>query len=192
MKHLNSVIDITSQKISIRKKSFVFKTSYYCRVKAHASTVIHIKCSLPKSLRNGDFISKVFRPFTNYLTSGFLLKFKRGQSYIKLSNQTSKVLQLKGNTAIGFVTFDLVNNPSYGKNVITHFHADLDGSIAFCTHKVSDCHILNDKHVKVTHDTEHHSYNMVHIMCMFLTKLTLPIWQTPVLLTLTSLTIRKR
>ncbi len=58
MNHLNSVIDVSARQISIRKKSFVFKTSFHNRVKAHDPMTIGIKCSLPKQLRNGNFIAK--------------------------------------------------------------------------------------------------------------------------------------
>ncbi len=65
MNHLNSVIDVSARQISIRKKSFVFKTSFHNRVKAHNTMTIGIKCSLPKQLRNGDFVAKLFRPFSS-------------------------------------------------------------------------------------------------------------------------------
>ncbi len=48
MNHLNSVIDVSARQISICKKSFVFKTSFHNRVKAHNIMTIGIKCSLPK------------------------------------------------------------------------------------------------------------------------------------------------
>ncbi len=57
MNHLNSVIDVSARQISIRKKSFVFKTSFHNRVKAHNTITIGIKCSLPKQHMNGDFIA---------------------------------------------------------------------------------------------------------------------------------------
>ncbi len=60
MNQLNSVIDVSSKQISIRKKLFVFKTSFHNRVNAHDTMTIDIKCSLPKQLRNGDFVSKPF------------------------------------------------------------------------------------------------------------------------------------
>ncbi len=73
---LNSVIDMSLRQISIRKMSFVFKTSFHNRVKAHNSLAICIKCSLPKQLRNGNFVAKLFRPFSNYLPLNFMLQFK--------------------------------------------------------------------------------------------------------------------
>ncbi len=63
--HLYSVIDVSARQISIRKKSFVFKTSFHNRVKTHDTMTIGIKCSLPKQLRNGNFIAKPFRPFSS-------------------------------------------------------------------------------------------------------------------------------
>ncbi len=60
MNHLNSVIDVSSRQISIHKKSFVFKTCFHNRVKAHDTMTIGIKCTLPRELRNGDFIAKPF------------------------------------------------------------------------------------------------------------------------------------
>lgn len=57
MNKLNSVIDVASWQISIRKKSFVFRTCFHTKIKAHDSITIPIKCILPKALKNGDFIS---------------------------------------------------------------------------------------------------------------------------------------
>ncbi len=42
MKYLNSVIDVSARQISIRKKSFVFKTSFHNRLKAHNTMTIGI------------------------------------------------------------------------------------------------------------------------------------------------------
>ncbi len=81
--HLNSVIDVSSRQISICKKSFVFKTSFHNRVKVHDTMTNGIKCSLPKELRNGDFIAK---PFCN-----FMLQFKKGKATLKLQTQPLKV-----------------------------------------------------------------------------------------------------
>ncbi len=75
MNYLNSVIDVSARQISIRKMSFVFKTSFHNRVKAHNTMTIGIKCSLPKQLRNGDFVAKQFRPFSNFLPLNFMLQF---------------------------------------------------------------------------------------------------------------------
>ncbi len=48
MDHLNGVIDVSSRQISIRKKSFVFKTCFHNRVKALDTITIGIRCTLPK------------------------------------------------------------------------------------------------------------------------------------------------
>ncbi len=90
MNHLNSVIYVSARQISIRKKSFVFKTSFHNRVKAHNTMNIGVKCSLPKQLRNGDFVAKRFRPFSNYLPLNFMVQFKKGKIYLKIANPTSK------------------------------------------------------------------------------------------------------
>ncbi len=42
MNHLNRVIDVSSRQISIRKKSFVFKSYYHNRVKAHDTMTLLI------------------------------------------------------------------------------------------------------------------------------------------------------
>ncbi len=84
--HLNSVIDVSVRQISIRKKSFVFKTSFHNRVKAHNTITIGIKCSLSEQLRNGDFVAKPFCPFSNYLPFNFMLQFMKGKSYLKIAN----------------------------------------------------------------------------------------------------------
>ncbi len=65
------------RQISIRKKSFVFKSCFHNRIKAHDTMTIGIKCILPKELRNGDFMPKPFRRFTSYLPLNFMLQFKK-------------------------------------------------------------------------------------------------------------------
>ncbi len=81
MIQLNSIINISSQKISIRKKSFVFRTNHHCKVKANDSTVFGIKCAFPKKLRNGDFLGKPFRPFTNHLPNKIQKRSKLYKNY---------------------------------------------------------------------------------------------------------------
>ncbi len=78
MNQLNSVIDVNSRLISIRKKNLVIKTCFHNRIKAHNLLTISIKCILSKSLRNGGLISKPFKPYTAYLPLNFVLKFKKG------------------------------------------------------------------------------------------------------------------
>ncbi len=112
MNHLNSVIDVSSRQISIRKKSFVFKTCFYNRMKAHDAMTMGIKCTLPKELRNGDFIAKPFQPFSNYLPLNFMLQFKKGKSYLKIANPTSKGVTIRAGTALGCVSFELIRDLS--------------------------------------------------------------------------------
>ncbi len=38
---------------------------------------------LPKELRNGDVVAKQFHPFNSYLPLNFVLKFKKGKSFLK-------------------------------------------------------------------------------------------------------------
>ncbi len=112
-------------------------------------------------MRNGDFISKYFGSYTTYLPLNFILKFLKGRSYIKISNPTSKVLNLKANTALGSVSFDLIRNLSNSNNHVTHFHTDVEGSFAMCSKTVSDCPI----HQTMTggHDTAHTChYHILH------------------------------
>ncbi len=141
MNHLNSVIDVSARQISIHKKSFVFKTSFHNRVKAHDTMTIGIKCSLPKQLRNGDFVAKRFRPFSNYLPFNFMLQFKKGKSYLKIANKTSKGLTIKAGTTLGSVSFELIRNLSQCVNTTTHLHQDMDGSSAMCSLSMSVCPI---------------------------------------------------
>ncbi len=110
MNNLNSVIDVSSRQISIRKKSFVFKSSFHCKVKANDSKTISIKCSLPKELRNGDFVSRPFRPYSNYLPLTFMLQFQKGRCFIRIANPTSRDLTIKPNTPLGCVSFELMCN----------------------------------------------------------------------------------
>ncbi len=64
-------------------------------VKAHDTMTIGIKCILPKELRTGDFIAKPFRQFSTYLPLNFMLQFKKGKSFLKIANPTSKGLTIK-------------------------------------------------------------------------------------------------
>ncbi len=141
MNHINSVIDVSARQISIRKKSFVFKTSFHNRVKAHNTMTIGIKCSLPKQLRNGDFVAKLFSPFSNYLPLSFMLQFKKGKSYLKITNPTSKGLTIKEGTALGYVSFKLIGDLSQCVNTTTHLPQHLDGSSAMCSLSMSACPI---------------------------------------------------
>ncbi len=85
MNHLNGVIVVSARQISIGKKTVVLKANFHNRVKAHNTITIGIKCSLLKQLRNGDFVAKPFRPFSNYLPLNFMLQFKKGNSYLKIA-----------------------------------------------------------------------------------------------------------
>ncbi len=160
MNHLNSVIDVSGRQISICKKSFVFKTSFYNRVKAHNTMTIGIKCSLPKQLSNGDFFAKPFRPFSNYLPLNFMLQFKKGK--IKIANPTSKCLTIKEGITLGCVSFELIRDLSQCVNTITHLHQDLDSSSAMCSLSMSACpinHMLGIAPDIAHSRTYHNQYN---------------------------------
>ncbi len=62
MNQLNSVIDVNSRQITIRKKSFVFKTCFHNKIKAHDTLTIGVKCMLPIALRNGESYLNHFSP----------------------------------------------------------------------------------------------------------------------------------
>ncbi len=125
MNHLNSVIDVYSRQISIRKKSFVFKSCFYNIVKAHDTMTIGIKCILPKELKNGDFIPKPFRQFSNYLRLNFMLQVKTGKSFLKIANPTSNGLTIKADTTLGSVSFELNRDLSQCANTITHLEQNM-------------------------------------------------------------------
>ncbi len=143
MNNLNSVIDVSSKQISICKKLFVFKTSFHNRVKVHYTMTIGIKCSLPKQLRNCDYFAKPFPPFPNFLPLNFMLQYKKGKSYHKIANPTSKGLTIKAGTTLEFVSFELICDLSQCVNTTTHLHNDLDGSRAMCSLSMSACPINN-------------------------------------------------
>ncbi len=141
MNHMNSVIDVSKREISICKKSFVFKTFFHNMVKAHDTMTIDIKCSLPKQFRNGDLVAKAFRPFSKYLPLNFMLQFKKGKSYLRIANPTSKGLTIKAGTTLGCVSFELIHNLSQCVNTTNHLHQDMDGSSAMCSLNMSACPI---------------------------------------------------
>ncbi len=132
MNHLNSVIDVSLRQISIRKRLFVFKSSFHNRVKAHDTMTIGIKCSLLKQLRNGDFV---------HFQTIFLLQFKKGKSYLKISNSTSKGLTIKAGTTLVCVSFELIRDLSQCANTTTHLHQHMDVSSAMCSLSMSACPI---------------------------------------------------
>ncbi len=119
----------------------MFKTSFHNRVKAHNTKTIDIKCSLPKQLRNGNFVAKLCRPFSNYLPLNFMLQFKKGKSYLKIANPSSKGLTIKAGTTLGSVSFKLIQDLSQCVNTTTHLHQVLDGSSAMCSLRISVCPI---------------------------------------------------
>ncbi len=100
---------------------------------------------MPKSLRNGNFIAKTFRPFLNYFPNSFMCKFTKGMSYITVINPSKKSLNLKDGTGIGSITFETVQNLNSEKNYFSHYHIDLDGGIAFCGYSKDKCLIVNCK-----------------------------------------------
>ncbi len=97
---------------------------------------IGIKCSLPKQLRNGDFVAEQFPLFSNYFPLNFMLQFKNGKSYLKIANPTSKGLTIKAGTTLGCVSFELIRDLSQCVNTTTHLHQDMDGSSAMCSLKL--------------------------------------------------------
>ncbi len=128
-------------KYQFAEKSFVFKTSFHNRVKAHNNMAIGFTCSLPKQLRNGNFIAKPFRQFSSYHPLNFMLQFKKRKSYPKIANQTSKGFTIKAGTALGCVSFKLIPDLFQFANIITHLHQDMDGSSAMCSLSMSVCPI---------------------------------------------------
>ncbi len=106
----------------------------------HTTLTIGIKCSLPKQLRNGDFVAKPFCPFSNYLPLNFMLQFKKGKSYLKIANPTSKGLTIKAGTALGCASFESIRDLSQCVNTTTHLHQDY-GNSAMCSLSMSACPI---------------------------------------------------
>ncbi len=70
-----------------------------------------------------------------------MLQFKKGKSYLKIANPTSKGLTIKAGTALGCVSFKLIRNLSKCVNTTTHLHQDMDGSSAMCSLSISACPI---------------------------------------------------
>ncbi len=66
-----------------------------------------------------------------------MLQFKKGKSYLKIANTTSKGLTIKAGTALGCVSFELISDLSQCLNTITHLHQDMDGSHAMCSLSMS-------------------------------------------------------
>ncbi len=88
MSELQTTIDIASKKIIMKNKSFIFKLTYFLKIKPNESKTIQIKSALPKALCNEDYIAKTFRPFLNYFPNSFMCKFTKGVSYITVTNPT--------------------------------------------------------------------------------------------------------
>ncbi len=70
-----------------------------------------------------------------------MLQFKKGKSYLKIANPTSKDLTIKAGTALGCVSFKLIRDLSQCVNTTTHLHQDMNGSSAMCSLSMSACPI---------------------------------------------------
>ncbi len=70
-----------------------------------------------------------------------MLQFKKGKSYLKIANPTSKGLTIKAGTTLGCVNFKLIGDLSQCANTITHLHQDMDGCSAMCSLSMSACPI---------------------------------------------------
>jgi hypothetical protein len=120
MTQLKSIINMSDFKISVHKKSFLFKTFSHVRIKAHDSMILPIKCSLPRHLRDGEFICLSFRPFVKNLPDSFIVKFTRGTSFIKMVNPTSKNIFVPANHALGSVNFTISRDFTKPDNILSH------------------------------------------------------------------------
>lgn len=105
------------------------------KIKPHGIMVIPIKSILPKMPCNGEFIARGFKPYSE-------LSFKHFQRLFKVTVRSSwpiwvYMFVLKPNTALGSISFDVLNHLSQHCNVISHIHRD--GSIAFCSNIATDC-----------------------------------------------------
>jgi hypothetical protein len=153
MTQLKSIINMSDLKITVHKKSFLFRTFTHVKLKAHSSIVLPVKCSLPKHLRDGEFLCRAFRPFIKNLPESFILKFTKGKSFLKIANPTSKSQLILSNTALGSVNFTLTKNITRDQNIITHYHTDLDRSVSFCTMAMDQCPILSENVMKTNFPT---------------------------------------
>jgi hypothetical protein len=142
MTQLKSVIDMSDLKISVHKKSFLFKTFTHINIKPHESILLPVKCSLPKHLREGEFLCRAFRPFIQNLPESFLLKFHKGNSFLKMVNPTGKTIHIPANKPLGSVNFNLTKDFTNTPNILSHYHTDLDKSISFCTMTIDECPIV--------------------------------------------------
>ncbi len=87
-----------------------------------------------------------------------MLQFKKGKSYLKIANPTSKGLTIKAGTALGCVIFELIRDLSQCVNTTTHLHQDLDGSSAMCSLSMSACPI--NHMLRIVPDIAHsHTYH---------------------------------
>lgn len=135
MSKMETVIDVASCKLKIRKKSFVFKTTHEIKIKPQEAQVFSVKSTLPRPLKSGSYTCRPFRPFSNLLPSMFQLQFKCNNSKLRLCNTTSSTVKIKPGTPIGYLMVDFWQSNSFP---VCHLHQDLDGSVAFCMGSNSD------------------------------------------------------
>ncbi len=105
-----------------------------------------------------------FDPLQHFLTLNFVLKFKKGKSYLNISNPTATHICIKAGTALGSVSFELVRNLSQYNNSVTHLHEDIDGSIAMCSMNTAECHIhhlMDNEHADAHSGIGQHLYNHI-------------------------------
>jgi hypothetical protein len=143
MTQLQSILDMSELKISIHKRSFLFRTFSHIKIKAHDSVTLPVRCSLPKHLRDSEFVCRAFRPFITNLPDSFILRFFKGKSCIKMVNPSSKTLHIPANKPLGSVNFNLTKDLTSRPNILSHYHINLDKSISFCTLDTDNCPILS-------------------------------------------------
>jgi hypothetical protein len=160
MSQLQTVMDITSNRVKLKHTSFNFRTIKHIKIPAHKSIIINIRALLPKTLRTGTFFGKSFRPFKHLMPDSFILSFTKGYSNIRLSNTTSKMIFVKGGTSIGSIMFDLMQTLVTPDQIQTHFHQDFDGSISFCTNDPDNCEITTSQEIKSNSFTHNTPVNM--------------------------------
>ncbi len=54
-----------------------------------------------------------------------MLQFKKGKSYLKIANPTSKGLTIKAGAALGCVSFELIRDLSQCVNTTAHLHQQI-------------------------------------------------------------------
>ncbi len=101
MNQLNSVIDVNSRQILIRKKSFVFKTCFHSRIKAHDTFDNRCQMYVAQSFEKWGFHIKAISSLYQLCTVEFCIKIQKREMFFENFKFHGKMFNYKSRHCSG-------------------------------------------------------------------------------------------